>query len=82
MVARPIGVVHLLVVRRAVREDVAVHMTIVVTPRLAPAVVLADVVTEASTTIVGVRVARVVMTVARASIVGPAHNVTRVWTTK
>lgn len=79
MVARPIGVVHLLV---AVREDVAVHMTIVVTPRLAPAVVLADVVTEASTTIVGVRVARVVMTVARASIVGPAHNVTRVWTTK
>lgn len=79
MVARPIGVVHLLV---AVREDVAVHMTIVVTPRLAPAVVLVDVVTEASTTIVGVRVARVVMTVARASIVGPAHNVTRVWTTK
>ena len=79
MVARPIGVVHLLV---AVREDVAVHMTIVVTPRLAPAVVLADVVTEASTTIVGVRVARVVMTVARVSIVGPAHNVTRVWTTK
>ena len=79
MVARPIGVVHLLV---AVREDVAVHMTIVVTPRLAPAVVLADVVTEASTTIVGVRVARVGMTVARASIVGPAHNVTRVWTTK
>jgi len=79
MVARPIGVVHLLV---AVREDVAVHMTIVVTPRLASAVVLVDVVTEASTTIVGVRVARVVMTVARASIVGPAHNVTRVWTTK
>ena len=82
MVARPIGVVHLLVVRRAVREDVAVHMTIVVTPRLAPAVVLVDVVTEASTTTVGARVARVVMTDAMASIVSPTHNVTRVWTTR
>ena len=82
MVARPIGVVRLLVVRRAVREDVAVHMTIVVTPRLAPAVVLVDVVTEASTTTVGARVARVVMTDAMASIVSPTHNVTRVWTTR
>lgn len=79
MVARPIGVVHLLV---AVREDVAVHMTIVVTPRLASAVVLVDVVTEASTTTVGARVARVVMTDAIASIVSPTHNVTRVWTTR
>ena len=82
MVAPPIGVVRLLVVRRAVREDVAAHMTIVVTPRLDPAIVLVDVVAEASTTIVGARVARVVMIAARASIVGPAHNVTHAWTTR